>query len=795
MKDSMRKLGCGVIGALILPLIGFGGDAWYFIDSGDSDISNYQNWHKGGFAGENPDPTLWPMLDTATSGSTHPYFYLPQSGTLTIAGQEFTMNDLVFYNPGTDFTIDLGAKDKKLKLFGDCDAALWVGQNNPDGTHITLKRGIIMNAASSQRHMAIRMGASETKDKRMSSFVVDGPDAVVSNLCIDIQSPMCEFVVTNGGKAYIGGNYSMRMNQRRPGSRIVVSGKGSVIHQNTRNYNAIFFGDNITNPDNTSGGVVITDGGMITNAAGVIGNRAGNFYALMDKGVWEGTAIQLSAHDSGTSTNNSFTAQNGSAVSLTSDFYVGTYGGYNTALFADSSLKAAYVSLGQTNPGYGHNEMVMSNADFSVAAFYCGGRGTVEGANCCNNRLEIRDCAPDSSKTFSVYLSNSAGGSNSVLMADGSYAMGSVVLGRMGCGRNEFVATNCTIGGTFEIGGNAGVVASATSGNRVRFIDCTLGTPENRTVTFQVANSNKGYPSVSNRVELVNSTWYNNATYCGIGGWNGNSRGNDFNAMIVDAGSTAVATNGTDGFRVGGFGFWNRLEVKNGSTFLAESIYLGYTHAGYAFTGTNTLYVGKDSLVWTPSILQMCPGGNIVEIEDGTLRAKFLRFCYYYSNIKKTTDDNMARAEEEFGKPAGEIWGNRFIFRGTKPVLRCPHDDSTDGANRTGDEFDRSCIVTFELPEEPYANPPLQSSLRVAFYDGAVVTFDLSKVGIEGGKYVLADMTEAGTLTVSADQLAAMQANLTAAATAVGRKAKIYVDGKKLVCKVNSNLGTLLIIR
>lgn len=791
----MHKFICVVAGALILPLICFGGDCWYFIDSGDNDISNYQNWHKDGFAGENPDPALWPMLDTATGGFTHPYFFLPQSGTLTIARQEFTMNDLVFYNPGTDFTIDLGARDSKLKLFGDCDAALWIGQNVPDGTRVTFKRGIIMNAAASQRNTAIRMGAIETTNKRMSSFTIDGPDAVVSNLCLDIQSPMCEFVVTNGGKAYIAGNYSMRMNQRLPGSRIVVSGTGSVIHQNTRDYNAIFFGDNITDPDNTSGGVVITDGGMITNANGTIGNRAGNFYVHMDRGVWEGTTIHLAASGDGTSTNNAFTAQNGSAVSLSDIFYVGTYGGYNTALFADSSLKAAAVSLGENNSGYGHNEMVMSDVDFSVAGFYCGGRGAAEGPNCCNNRLEIRDCTPDPLKTFNVYLSNSAGGSNSVLMADGSYTMGSVVIGRKGCGWNEFVATNCTIGGDFEVGGNAGVVASASSGNCARFIDCTLGTPENRTVTFRVANSNKGYPSASNRIELVNSTWYNNTTYCGIGGWSGNTRGNDFNSMIVDAGSTAVATNGIDGFRVGGYGFWNRLEVKNGSTFRADSIYLGYTHADYAFTGTNTLYVGKDSLAWTPSILQMSPGGNIVEIEDGTLRAKFLQLSYYYSDVKKTIDDNMEQAEKEFEKPAGEIWGSRFIFRGTKPVLRCPYDDSTEKSGRSGDEFDRSCIVTFELPEEPYANPPLQSSLKVAFYDGAVVNFDLSKVGITGGKYVLADMTEAGTLTVSTEQLAAMQANLTAAATAVGRKAKIYVDGKKLVCKVNSNLGTTIILR
>ena len=40
--------------------------------------------------------------------------------------------------------------------------------------------------------------------------------------------------------------------------------------------------------------------------------------------------------------------------------------------------------------------------------------------------------------------------------------------------------------------------------------------------------------------------------------------------------------------------------MKNGSTFLAESIYLGYAHADYAFIGTNTLYVKSVSLNGKP---------------------------------------------------------------------------------------------------------------------------------------------------------------------------------------------------
>ena len=754
-------------------------DSYYWVDSGDHDLMNRSNWRLSNTTGSVPE-TWPPALDTATTGSTHPYIYVPTSATLALPNHaSITLNDLIFNTAGTDSVIDLGSKEKTIKLFGNCDSALWVGQNNPDGERVTLKSGMIMNAAASQRNLAIRLGGAMTTDKRMSGFSVDGPDAVVSNLMVNISSPACEFVVTNGGKAYVGGgNYAIRMNQRMKGSAVRVSGAGSVLHHLTRGNTCFMFGDNITNPDTTSGGLEITDGGVVTNANGAIGNRAGNFYVKMDDGTWEGQTLTLGAAGAGTSTNNTLTARNGSRLAFTSSVGIGTWGGLSSALIESSELVTPTLSIGGRGVGYGYSEMTLTNATFDVSTVYVGGSNG-DGPNACNNTLTIRDSIARSKTGFYVSCRTGGGATNHLVLADSTLALGDIYVGpdnHGGC--NTVLVTNCTLSASFQIGGSASASSSGSSGNAIRIVDSTLGSPAERTTTFEIANGYTDCPSRSNRVELVRSTWYNKATYLGVGGWPGstnNKQGNDGNAMILDDHSLVVCT--------------------NGSKFYASDLLgLGIEGVHRAYTGTNVVYVGKNSEVISTGFLHAAPGGNAFVIDDGLLAPRYLQLHYFYSEAQGKTLDGMAAAEAEYGKTAKEIWGTRFVFKGSHPVLRCPGPIATI-TNTSGCGFDRSCIVSFEFPEEPYAQPPLQSSQSVSFADGTTVEFDLSKVGIAGGSYVLADQTESGSLTVSATQLAKMQEALDAAAKAVERRARIFVDGKKLVVKVSNKYGLLLIVR
>ncbi|MBO5751077.1 MAG: hypothetical protein J6R80_01580, partial [Kiritimatiellae bacterium] len=72
---------------------------------------------------------------------------------------------------------------------------------------------------------------------------------------------------------------------------------------------------------------------------------------------------------------------------------------------------------------------------------------------------------------------------------------------------------------------------------------------------------------------------------------------------------------------------------------------------------------------------------------------------------------------------------------------------------------------------------------RVANY-----SFDLSKVGKAGGKYVLA---EAGDLLkITDEELARMNAALPS-----GRSARIYVSGNQLILRVRGTYGLRMIVK
>jgi len=327
----MKKL-IALAGVAVLAGSVFAADNYYWHDTeGDHDIANRLNWTKNN---QTTVPDAFPPpLDTATSGSTHPVIDFKTGGLLALSNNtELTLQDMDFMTANTDWTIDLGHKSKTIKLFGDCNAAAWVGGNDPNGHRVTLKRGTLARYQSTQRHASIRLGASRYLNRKTSYFRVDGPDARINGLMADIQSENCEFCVTNGGTVLISGGYGCRMNPRLPNSRYIVSGAGSLL-QASKGVECFFFGDGASNPDSQAGGLVINDGGAVAGARGIIGNRSSNFYVLMDNGSWTNAEqIVLSASGDGTSTNNLFTAQNKSTVSLSGKFSVGSCGGYDSAV-------------------------------------------------------------------------------------------------------------------------------------------------------------------------------------------------------------------------------------------------------------------------------------------------------------------------------------------------------------------------------------------------------------------------------------------------------------------------------
>lgn len=389
------------------------------------------------------------------------------------------------------------------------------------------------------------------------------------------------------------------------------------------------------------------------------------------------------------------------------------------------------------------------------------------------------------------------GGRNRAVVADSTLTAGTVALGRKGLGHNALLVTNGVLQCAVELGGNAGVAAAASDGNVARFVDTTLGTADAPSVTFQIGDSCQGLPSSSNRVELVRSTWPNRATYLGIGGWGGGAVGRNGNAMVVDDHST-VSCLGADGIVVGGFGFGNRLEVKDGSRLDAHGVLLGRTAKEHDLIGTNVLFVGKGATIDIRTILQLCPGGNEVIVESGSLTANYLRLHYFYSEAQQKAVDGLEAAEGEYGRLAKEIWGSRFVFRGGRPIMRVPNDANGTGS-WTACLFDRSCRVEFELPACAYEQAVLQSSVGVRFEEGVAYRFDLSHVSRERGRqdYPLASAGASGTLELKGRAFEEMATALAVASGREGLRAKLHLsaDGKTLLVRVTPRRGLAVILR
>ena len=148
----------------------------------------------------------------------------------------------------------------------------------------------------------------------------------------------------------------------------------------------------------------------------------------------------------------------------------------------------------------------------------------------------------------------------------------------------------------------------------------------------------------------------------------------------------------------------------------------------------------------------------------------------YWSKTQNKNVDNLNDAEAD-----GVTFDTEIKFMGSNPRF-----EFTNSGRDLG--FDASVKLSFELPDAPYANAAIYGARNVNFANVADYSFDLSGVGAQGGKYVLAEA--AGTLTVNSAELARMNAALPST-----RKARVYVSGKQLILRVGSTLGLSLIVK
>ena len=164
-------------------------------------------------------------------------------------------------------------------------------------------------------------------------------------------------------------------------------------------------------------------------------------------------------------------------------------------------------------------------------------------------------------------------------------------------------------------------------------------------------------------------------------------------------------------------------------------------------------------------------------MDDGTIRAEHvINWHNYWSKTQGKLVDNLNDAEAD-----GVTFDTELKFIGSKPRF-----EFTNAGRDLG--FDAGERLSFELPESPYAAAAIYGARNVNFTNVADYSFDLSRVGMEGGKYALAEA--AGTMTVNAAELERMNAALPPT-----RSARIYVEGKQLILRVGSTLGFVVTFR
>lgn len=431
------------------------------------------------------------------------------------------------------------------------------------------------------------------------------------------------------------------------------------------------------------------------------------------------------------------------------------------------------------NSGY-HAVLVDNGNWYAFGNLDIGANATAD-----NNRMVIRN---NSRYVYAAGIAKapemtvgSSGHGNSLHVEDSDFEANALYVGlKNGASGNSAVFSNARFLAptTVHVGGKTtdGSAFYATN-NALSLIDCRIGSAESPSVDIVVGS---GAYACSNRLDLVRTEWYPAGAYLGIGGAAGSSSvtlsNQWFNVMRLDDHSLVSYPRNYTYFGRGGCS--NRLEVANSSTLDVNHLEIGtHTATQICPTSGNQLYVGKDSLVRVAANLVVYPERARLVMGDGTLRVESVIVWHrYYSSAQGIIVENLNNAEAD-----GVTFDTELAFMGSKPRL-----EFTNAGRDLG--FDAGERLSFELPESPYAAAAIYGARNVNFTNVAGYSFDLSRVGKAGGKYVLAEA--AGTLTVNAADLTRMNAALPS-----DRNANISVDGKQLILKVGNTFGFTLTIQ
>ena len=433
---------------------------------------------------------------------------------------------------------------------------------------------------------------------------------------------------------------------------------------------------------------------------------------------------------------------------------IGNNSGYHSVLVDKGKWYACNELNIGANAKSDNNRMVVRNNSRFVRADGITSVPVTVGGSGHDNSLHVEDSDFDATVLYVGYKDGASG--NSAVFSNVRF----------------LASTTAYIGGKTDNGS-----ALYATNNSMSLIDCTIGSAESPSVDIVVGS---GVHACSNRLDLVRTEWYPAGAYLGVGGASGTSSVNPsnqwFNVMRLD--DHSLVSYPVNYFYFGRNGCSNRLEVVNSSTLVANNLQIG-NHAATQLrpTSGNQIYVGKDSLVRVADHLFVYPERARLVMEDGTFRAEsVINWHYYWSQTQNKLVDNLNDAEAD-----GVTFDTELKFIGSKPRF----EFTNAGRDLVFDAGER---LSFELPESPYAAAAIYGARHVNFANVAEYSFDLSRVGMEGGKYALAEA--AGTLSVNAAELERMNAALPST-----RNAKIYVDGKQLILRVGTTLGFVVTFR
>lgn len=519
----------------------------------------------------------------------------------------------------------------------------------------------------------------------------------------------------------------------------------------------------------TNNWVVVTNNGVIATAKtelGSSGTGLRNGIRITDGGVYSnalaGTKSELSVFGGKDAISNRFEVVDGGRLEGFERFNVAA-GRHGVFAFRGAATRCEFNVTNASNVcflnGAGNRLEVTGGAQVTVRSSNNAGRARIwiGTSSNVNNSNGVYVAGQGSKLSFASYgnlVGQYSTRNNYLHVTDGG----------------ELIVPNTKVG-------QGGTLASPACGNWVR-VDGggILRDPSSFVVGYGEPNGTTMF-ACSNRLDVVDGR----AIFldCTIG-----SHTNAFdNVMDIGAGGKVdvTGTTSSSGFRIGQWGYGNRLVV----------------HDGGRLSVTNDLTWGQSSNV--------CASNNVLEVLSGaevsanTIVAFGRNQSLVVSNaVLRTTGTNQCNGVQFpwFGTADWDMW---VTVGGTNPVIRSLSSNSASNESYALG-VRRGAHLKFIVPKEGYVEPPLQAPHgRVGFFDNAQgdfpeITFDVSGCGRGLTKTVLAEGCE---LYVSAGVLAAMRANLRAAVTATfdaSTPCSLEATSTRLVLKVGSN-GTMFLPR